>query len=124
MAILDLDDFKLVNDNYGHAVGDNVLVRFSHIICEYTRSTDVCARWGGEEFVLLIPRLSIEEARDVLERILKTVAKEVFVENKTITVSAGLGHMKQNEDKRDFFNRVDKNLYRAKREGKNQVCAD
>jgi len=124
MAILDIDDFKLVNDTYGHSVGDDVLVKLSKILYACIRNTDVCARWGGEEFVLLIPDLSITDAKEVIQRIIKSVEKKDFIPNKTITVSAGLAQKKHHEDKKVFFDRVDKRLYKAKQRGKNQVCVD
>ncbi len=127
MIILDIDNFKQFNDNYGHDVGDQVLKATVERAVSCMRSTDVIFRYGGEEFVILLSNTDIEGAAFLGERIRDSVEKiSIPHENKTlrITISLGVAELKSNEMNAKFFSRADKALYRAKNAGKNQVCTD
>jgi len=129
LAILDLDDFKAVNDTYGHPCGDEVLVKTARILITSTRRYDVTARLGGEEFALIMPETGLIKARAIIERILETIRQERYncgeAQSFRATCSAGLVCYKglSSGPEPDLFDLADKALYQAKAEGKNQVVA-
>jgi len=127
MIILDIDDFKLFNDNYGHDVGDQVLKTTVERTVACIRSTDIIFRYGGEEFVILLSNTDIEGAAYLGERIRESVQETSIPferESINITISLGVAELKPNEMNAKFFSRADRALYRAKNEGKNRVCVD
>ncbi|TCI29726.1 diguanylate cyclase [Exiguobacterium sp. SL-10] len=121
---LDIDHFKRVNDTYGHANGDLVLQRFAELLLIETRSHDLVARIGGEEFVILMYDLSVEKVEKVAERIRTRIEHEVFVLNDFppihITTSIGIAHGKS-EPIQTMTEAADDALYEAKHSGRNQV---
>lgn len=121
LIYMDLDNFKKVNDTYGHAVGDLVLKRFVDVVNEKLRKTDFLARWGGEEFVALLPETGLEGARRLAERIRTAIEEENFGKPGRITVSMGVTQFRQDDTVETFLSRADKALYQAKRKGKNRV---
>ena len=125
LIMLDLDNFKSVNDRYGHDVGDKVLVRFAQVIKKNVRGTDIPARYGGEEFVVLLPHTGPEEAQRVAERIRSVFERTTFRFNGEVfrlTVSAGISSCHAGEcNPRELLLTADKALYSAKRNGKNRV---
>ncbi|WP_129599054.1 GGDEF domain-containing protein [Anaerophilus nitritogenes] len=127
LTIMDIDNFKKVNDTYGHVVGDMILKEISLIIKKNTRKTDIAARYGGEEFAILFPNTSIDESQKICERIRISIEKHVFFihDHKIqITISGGLGGamISSISSKGVFFIEfVDQLLYEAKRFGKNQI---
>lgn len=126
LAMLDLDDFKRVNDTWGHACGDMVLLRVADLLRKATRAYDVAARIGGEEFVLLLPGASPTRAQALLERLLQDVRNEHFTcrgETFRITFSAGIAACRDFAECRleDLLDRADKALYEAKTTGKARV---
>ncbi|HFE37769.1 MAG TPA: GGDEF domain-containing protein [Gammaproteobacteria bacterium] len=127
MIILDIDNFKQFNDNYGHDVGDEVIKTTVERTVACMRSTDVIFRYGGEEFVILLSNTDIEGAAFLAERIRESV-EETSIHHESgaigITISLGAAELKPNEMNANFFSRADKALYRAKGLGKNQVCID
>lgn len=127
LALLDLDHFKLVNDRHGHAAGDEVLRAFVACVQGVLRSTDVLARWGGEEFILMLYDTDARGAAHLLERVRTSVeAMEVTVGARTlsVTVSAGLALGEPGEAVERTLERADQALYRAKEKGRNQVVYD
>ncbi|ABR30135.1 diguanylate cyclase [Thermosipho melanesiensis] len=122
VAMIDIDDFKKVNDTYGHLKGDEVLKKVAQIIRDNLRESDYVGRYGGEEFLVILPGISCNQAKKVLERILDKVRntdwKSLGVNN--VTFSAGLC-CKPEKSMLGFIKRADKNLYIAKKRGKNQV---
>lgn len=123
-ALLDIDNFKQLNDTHGHKVGDDVLVYLVESVKDTTRPEDVVSRYGGEEFVILLPNTKLEEAVDILSRIRRNLTKKFFLhENKRllITFSAGIAQHKPGEPQENTFKRADEALYRAKKGGKNQI---
>lgn len=121
LLLVDIDYFKNVNDTYGHLVGDNVLQEISKILTICSRDTDIVARWGGEEFVLMLPQTNIEQAFFVAEKLRATIEKHKFDDVKHITCSIGVSQFHKNENKDTLFKRVDEALYKAKKSGKNRV---
>jgi diguanylate cyclase (GGDEF)-like protein len=124
LLMLDGDDFKRVNDEHGHRVGDDVLVELARLMCGCVRDIDVVARYGGEEFCILLPETDAAGARRVAEKLCGTVAGHVFGPGVELTVSAGLAtfpdHAQTAEDLQQI---ADNALYEAKTRGKNRVCA-
>lgn len=126
-ALLDIDNFKQLNDTYGHAVGDKVLVYLVEAVKKVVRLEDIVSRYGGEEFAILLPNTMLESAVDILERVRRHIIKEFFLhENKRIlvTFSAGVTQYQPGDLQQNLYQRADKALYQAKRNGKNQIVVD
>ena len=121
ILLLDIDHFKKINDNYGHNEGDNVLVAFSKLIKQHLRETDLFARWGGEEFSILIPHLDKDKALNVADKLRVIIQNYNFSNQYNITCSIGVTQPEKNEDSISLFKRVDKALYAAKEDGRNKV---
>lgn len=124
LAVLDIDHFKRINDNYGHLAGDKVLKIIASELNNRLRKTDFMARFGGEEFVLLIPATPIAGGQQLMETLRTAIEACPFHfkgERVTITVSAGLTAFAEGEKGDEVFERADQALYRAKRGGRNQV---
>ncbi|MCH8327321.1 MAG: diguanylate cyclase, partial [Candidatus Marinimicrobia bacterium] len=128
LAILDIDHFKAVNDTHGHARGDEVLRRLSQLLVETARQTDMVARWGGEEFVILYPKASQSGAAQALEKSLEAFRLEVFSndanETFNVTFSAGVVEVEESVSLEEAVAEADHLLYLAKESGRNQVLTD
>lgn len=129
LAFIDIDNFKKINDNFGHLTGDYVLAELAKLIKISIRKNDFAARYGGEEFVIIFPSTSNNEARALCERIRKKIESTDIITDSykiNITVSIGLGHIskKTSTNINDFIKNVDKKLYFAKETGKNKVISD
>jgi diguanylate cyclase (GGDEF)-like protein/PAS domain S-box-containing protein len=126
LLLLDIDDFKVFNDTYGHIEGDQVLVKLGRIIKRCLRKEDSAYRYGGEEFTIILPMTTQEEGVVTAERIRAELKKENFspIPDKKInlTVSIGLAQYKKNENIKAFVNRVDHFMYRGKKTGKDKIC--
>ena len=120
LLFFDLDNFKSINDTFGHEKGDLVLKEFSRIIKNNIRGGDVFGRWGGEEFILVLPEAKLEDGIKIAEKLRKLVEKFNFAGLK-ITVSIGVTQFKRGENLSKAVKRADENLYKAKRTGKNKV---
>ncbi len=121
LLMIDIDDFKQVNDTYGHQEGDRVLEKLGEVIRSSVREMDIPARYGGEEFAVVMPEISIKQAAHVAERIRANIEQLVF-NNFSVTVSAGAGQTGNDIDtQEDLIEAADKALYQAKENGKNQV---
>jgi diguanylate cyclase (GGDEF)-like protein len=121
MAIVDIDHFKQFNDTYGHIVGDKVLSLLAKTIQKNIRDTDIFARWGGEEFVILMPSTNINEAKTAVENLRKKV-EQIRLENiSNITASFGVTQFLEHDNEEEIFKRADKALYMAKENGRNCV---
>jgi diguanylate cyclase len=125
VAMLDVDNFKQLNDAWGHQVGDDALRALAKTMRHSLRPTDVVARYGGEEFVLLLPETGLEEAAKVLVRLQRELTKNIYLHDQRrpiVTFSAGVTLRRAGEDDNVVLGRADKALYQAKRAGKNRVA--
>lgn len=123
VVMFDIDKFKHVNDTYGHASGDQVLIHLSNIIAKNIRKTDTLARWGGEEFICLLPETNLENAFIAAEKLRKTVETSSLHPQQTVTISIGVASLDmQDSNSEALFNRADQAMYKAKENGRNQVC--
>lgn len=125
-ALLDIDNFKQLNDTHGHHVGDNALRHLVAAVKETVRLEDVVSRYGGEEFAILLPNTELKEATQAISRIRRYMTKKFFLHDNNrllITFSAGVAQLYPGESQEDLFKRTDEALYRAKKSGKNQVVA-
>ncbi|MGC8482264.1 MAG: diguanylate cyclase [Thermodesulfobium sp.] len=120
----DIDNFKKVNDTFGHDIGDVVLKEIANIVKREIRKSDYFARWGGEEFILILPETNINSALAVAEKIRKSIEVYEFPVVGRVTVSIGVTSRKFSEDYSDLFKRLDDAVYRAKSLGKNTVVAN
>jgi len=119
---LDIDRFKSINDTHGHDVGDAAIVHIAEQMRRHSRETDVLCRAGGEEFLLLLPGVGTDAARQAAERLRRHIADEAFAPVGTITVSLGVAHFPSfHADVEQALRLADKALYLAKEQGRNQV---
>ncbi len=122
IVMLDIDHFKVVNDKYGHHIGDEVLKFLAGKMSDILRGDDACVRLGGEEFVVLLAETDVQEAMAIAERLRTTVSSSLCPTNDYITISLGVASYQDHKETREeLFNRVDKALYQAKTEGRNRV---
>lgn len=121
LAIFDIDFFKNVNDTFGHTVGDEILKSLAQLVSNSIRNTDIFARWGGEEFVIIMHQTSIEQAMHMLENLRQKIQNHQFCENISITCSFGLTQIIKYDTKETIFERADKALYLAKKNGRNCI---
>ena len=125
LVVADLDDFKEVNDRHGHAVGDDVLREFAAVLRRTLRESDVAGRWGGEEFVLLLPGTEGEGGAQLAERVRAALSERSFLGREgavlRVTCSFGVSQYRNGMGERELFAQADRALYEAKRQGKNRV---
>ena len=121
LCIFDIDDFKLVNDKFGHIVGDTVIKMIASIASQELRETDIIARWGGEEFVLLFPETNLTNSIDAIERIRTRVESYEFDEKFFVTCSFGVSDFSKNKSALLLLQNADDKLYEAKYYGKNRI---
>lgn len=124
ICLIDIDDFKRINDTYGHQTGDEAIIFLVRVIQETVRPTDIIARYGGEEFLLLLPDAGMNEAVNVATRIQHSLSKRFFMDGAArmqITFSAGVTVRRTGEAMNDIVTRADKALYGAKHAGKNRI---
>lgn len=124
LALLDLDHFKRINDSFGHEAGDHVLVAFARVVASATRRSDRLFRFGGEEFVLLLPGAGADVLPGLCEKLRKSVADQLRHQDDVITVSIGAAALMPGEDVATWLGRADAAMYRAKHEGRNRVVID
>jgi diguanylate cyclase (GGDEF)-like protein len=118
--VLDIDHFKLINDNYGHSKGDDILKKFGQLITANFRSEDLVARYGGEEFVVIMGNSSHTDAIDKAE-LLRTYIEGNLIEELKLTISIGVACADNNSNFELMFNQADTALYHAKENGRNQT---
>ncbi|MFU4330429.1 diguanylate cyclase [Pseudomonas aeruginosa] len=114
LVMIDVDHFKRINDLFGHSTGDRVLVAFGRLVASELREVDVLARWGGEEFILLLPETGLEAAAALAERLRQRVRSQSFEMGERLTASFGVGVLNDGESLDLLLCRVDDALYRAK----------
>ena len=122
IAMLDIDNFKSINDNYGHKIGDDVLIKMTQLIHKNMRESDFLYRIGGEEFILIYTQTQFPNSLLITEKIRKLIEKDLnTIDNKSITVSIGLTEVENNDTEDLIYQRVDKFLYTSKNSGKNKI---
>jgi diguanylate cyclase (GGDEF)-like protein len=125
LSMLDIDHFKRVNDRYGHLTGDEVLEKIATLIHRNIRDTDIVGRYGGEEFIIILPKTNLSSSWGVAER-LRTIIEKTEMKDSAgnvfaITVSQGLAGWERDEDATSLISRADEALYKAKEKGRNRV---
>lgn len=124
LALLDIDNFKKLNDTMGHAAGDAALVHLAHVVKETIRPQDTLARYGGEEFVVMLPNTPLDDAVNAMVRVQRELTRRFFLHNNDkvlITFSCGVAELTGEEVPHDALKRADEAMYLAKRAGKNRV---
>ena len=121
LIMFDIDHFKAINDTYGHAVGDRVLVQLARLVSSYIRYSDMLARWGGEEFLILMPGVEETTGYQVAEKCRDAIARITFGGAGPVTCSFGVAQYEPGESSAEFIARADAALYRAKESGRNRV---
>lgn len=121
MVLMDVDNLKVINDSHGHLVGDTVLYETAQILRANLRENDVCVRWGGDEFVLLLPCVGAEKARQLAMRIRDAVSDYEFSARIDVSCSFGIAQMKRGQSLEQLIWQADKSMYRAKEKGKNTI---
>jgi diguanylate cyclase (GGDEF)-like protein len=121
LLLLDIDHFKQVNDTYGHNMGDEILVAISKQLTAIVRNIDVVSRWGGEEFLVMLPTAELEQARIIAEKIRTLIEKTEFPEGLSVTMSIGIHQIDLDDGLEETISKADTALYRAKNNGRNRV---
>jgi diguanylate cyclase len=127
VALLDIDNFKMLNDHHGHAAGDSALKHLASVVKRAVRPTDIVTRMGGEEFVVILPNTTLEDAVTTMIRLQRSLTKEYFLGNNQkllITFSAGVALFKHEDDVNSILLRADQAMYLAKKSGKNRVMTE
>ena len=122
IALMDIDHFKDINDTYGHNIGDMVLTEIAALVRSHIRESDIVARWGGEEFVILFPHTNPDEAYAVAEKLRILLEAYAFEEIGRLTCSFGVGSVAYDDTLANAVDRADASLYEAKRNGRNRVA--
>lgn len=127
VALLDIDNFKMLNDHHGHAAGDSALKHLAGVIKRAVRPTDIVTRMGGEEFVVILPNTTLDDAVTTMIRLQRSLTKEYFLGNNQkllITFSAGVALFQNEDDVNSILLRADQAMYLAKKSGKNRVMTE
>lgn len=123
-AIIDIDFFKDVNDTYGHAGGDEVLIELAQIFEESIRASDMVGRWGGEEFAMILPETDEGAGVALLERLRARIERHRFINGAHVTISAGISEARSDDAVSSIALRADHAMYCAKESGRNRVCTE
>jgi diguanylate cyclase (GGDEF)-like protein len=128
LILLDIDHFKAINDQYGHQAGDDTLRQLAQVLTENLRQYDCAGRWGGEEFILILPGTNLSEASTIAERLrIKTSETKFLLENSTplsVRISLGIACVSDHYPSLSkFVDAADQALYQAKQSGRNRVCS-
>jgi diguanylate cyclase len=126
VAMLDIDNFKNLNDTLGHQAGDRALMHLTHVVKETLRPSDSVGRYGGEEFIIILPETDLHSGVEAIQRLQRNLTKNIFMNNNErvlVTFSAGVALRGEDEEVLDIIGRADKAMYKAKQAGKNRVEA-
>ncbi len=120
IIMTDIDFFKKINDTLGHIKADEILKKLAELSKKQARKSDVTARFGGEEFVILLPETNLEKAKKFAARLKRAIHSDKFLKRYNVTVSGGISQYRDKESKQRFKERVDKALYKAKKAGRDR----
>lgn len=123
IIIIDIDFFKKVNDVYGHIEADEILKKLASVLKKQIRKSDILARFGGEEFILLLPETDLKKAKRFSTRLRRAVHSDKTLKKYKITVSGGITEYKKRDTKKRFKERADKALFKAKKEGRDKFVS-
>lgn len=121
VVMIDIDDFKLINDQMGHIVGDKILEEFSNLMRNNLRKIDIVARWGGEEFLLLLPHIDLEQGFELAEKLRQSVESNMFTNNIKVSSSFGISKLTSSKTVMQTIDEADRAMYQSKENGKNRV---
>ena len=121
IIFFDIDHFKNINDNFGHNIGDHVLKELTSLIKKHLRKYDIFGRWGGEEFVIILPNTSLTKGIKVAQKLKSVIENHKFKYINHLTCSFGVTELKESDTQNSFFQRVDKLMYKAKQMGRNKI---
>lgn len=121
LIVFDVDNFKQINDNFGHNEGDSVLKTIGSILKESCRVSDISGRWGGEEFLVVCPKTNASGAKNLADKLLELLSSYEFEFGKTVTASFGVAELNNEKSHKELFHTADEAQYQAKQNGKNQV---
>jgi len=121
IIFFDIDNFKQINDTFGHNKGDSVLIEMTSLISKNIRETDILGRWGGEEFIIILPKTTSDKAFILADNLRELISKNDFNLNKHITISLGIAQYTKKDTKEDLIQRADEAMYYIKTRGKNAV---
>ena len=124
LIMYDIDHFKKANDNYGHDVGDKILIELTGLVRKAIRNIDILARWGGEEFMIITPNTNLNSTMKLAERLRKEISQHDFYKIENLTCSFGVTAYKEKDNIDSIIKRVDNALYEAKNSGRNKVIKD
>lgn len=119
--IIDIDFFKKINDTYGHVKGDEILKRLAQVIMGQIRKSDIAARFGGEEFIILLPETPVAKAKGLVSRVRNKIKNDVFLKKYKVTISGGLTQYRKGDTEKRLKERADKALYEAKETGRDKI---
>jgi diguanylate cyclase (GGDEF)-like protein len=123
LFMIDVDFFKKINDKYGHMKADEFLVRLSKMLVNQLRTPDVIARFGGEEFMILLPQTDLEKAKTITSRLRDAIKSDTIFKKYGLTVSGGLTEYRRDDSEKKIKERVDQALYKAKQTGRDKFVA-
>ena len=121
LLMIDVDFFKQINDNFGHNLGDEVLIRLAQVLSSSKRSTDYLGRWGGDELILLLTDTNLTGAANLAEKLRRLVEDHTFPHSRHLSISLGVSEYRDGDSQASFIERADAAMYRAKRGGRNRV---
>ena len=121
LLMLDIDKFKNINDTYGHIKGDEILKHLAKVIKQNIRKTDIFARWGGEEFIIIAKDTILKDSLSLAENLRKSIKKSSFIDDIEVTCSFGVAEFDKKFTAKDFMQKVDNLLYLAKKNGRDRV---
>lgn len=124
LILLDIDHFKRINDTYGHNIGDSVLKRITQTLKENIRNIDIACRWGGEEFLLLLPTATLQSAISIANKIRENIHTIEIEPAGGVTISCGVSEVRIGEEMEEVVERADRALYLAKNSGRNCVKSE
>ncbi|WP_073073701.1 GGDEF domain-containing protein [Thermosipho atlanticus] len=122
IILFDIDDFKLINDSYGHEIGDKILKKIVDLVKSRIRSTDLFFRWGGDEFIILLPDTDLNNAKVLAEQLRQKIYETNFEINNNISASFGITSYTKGISLTELMKKIDFLMYEAKKLGKNKIC--